>query len=58
MLVKDRMSSPALTIAPDTQFQDALTLMRERQFRRLPVTDGDGRLVGVVSERDLLYASQ
>jgi acetoin utilization protein AcuB len=57
MLVKDRMSSPALTIAPDMQFQDALTLMRERQFRRLPVTDGDGRLVGIVSERDLLYAS-
>jgi acetoin utilization protein AcuB len=57
MLVVDRMSSPAVTITPDTQFQDALKLMRDRRFRRLPVVDKNGRLVGIVSERDLLYAS-
>ena len=38
-------------------FQDALKLMRERQFRRMPVVDNKGRLVGIVAERDLLYAS-
>ena len=38
-------------------FQDALRLMRERQCRRLPVVDQKGKLVGIVSERDLLYAS-
>lgn len=57
MFVRDRMSSPAVAIAPDTPFQDALKLMRDRQFRRLPVVDKKGRLVGIVSERDLLYAS-
>jgi acetoin utilization protein AcuB len=31
--------------------------MHEHQFRRLPVVDEKGRLVGIVSERDLLYAS-
>jgi acetoin utilization protein AcuB len=31
--------------------------MHEHQFRRLPVIDDKGRLVGIVSERDLLYAS-
>jgi acetoin utilization protein AcuB len=56
MFVRDRMSSPAVTIAPDTPFQDALELMRDRRFRRLPVVDKD-RLVGIDSERDLLYAS-
>jgi acetoin utilization protein AcuB len=31
--------------------------MHEHRFRRLPVVDEEGRLVGIVSERDLLYAS-
>ncbi len=57
MFVRDRMSVDPVTITADTPFQDALKLMREHQFRRLPVTDEGGRLVGIVSERDLLYAS-
>jgi len=58
MFVRDHMSSPAVTITPDMPFQDAFKLMREHHFRRLPVVDDDtGKLVGIVSERDLLYAS-
>jgi acetoin utilization protein AcuB len=57
MFVRDRMSSPAVTIKPDTPFQDALKLMHDHQFRRLPVVDKKGELVGIVSERDLLYVS-
>ena len=57
MFVRDRMSSPAVTIEADTSFPDALKLMRDRRFRRLPVMDKKGRLVGIVSERDLLYAA-
>ena len=57
MFVRDRMSSPAVTVKPGTPFQEALNLMRARQFRRLPVVNEQGTLVGIVSERDLLYAS-
>jgi len=57
MFVRDRMSSPAVTITPDASLQAALNLMHEHRFRRLPVVDKRGRLVGIVSERDLLYAS-
>jgi acetoin utilization protein AcuB len=57
MFVRERMSSPAVTTTPDTSLQDALALMDEHRFRRLPVVDEKGRLVGIVSERDLLYAS-
>ena len=57
MLVRDRMSVPAVTISPETPFQDALKLMRDSRFRRLPVVGKTGKLVGIVSERDLLYAS-
>jgi acetoin utilization protein AcuB len=51
------MASPAVTIAPDTPFQDAVRLMREHGFRRLPVVSKHGELVGIVSERDLLHAA-
>ena len=57
MLVSDRMSAPAVTVVLDTPFQDALRLMHERHFRRLPVVGKNNRLVGIVSERDLLHAS-
>lgn len=57
MLVKDKMSAPPVTIAPETPFQDALKVMREKRFRRLPVVNRSGELVGIVSERDLLYAT-
>jgi acetoin utilization protein AcuB len=57
MFVRDRMSSPAVTITPNTTLQNALNLMHEHRFRRLPVVDEKGKLVGIVSERDLLYAS-
>jgi len=57
MLVKDRMNAPAVTVTPDMPFQDALKLMREKGFRRLPVVNRSGELVGIISERDLLYAT-
>jgi acetoin utilization protein AcuB len=57
MFVKDCMSSPAVTVTPDTPFQIALKTMHEHRFRRLPVVDKNGRLAGIVSERDLLHAS-
>ena len=57
MLVRDRMSTPAVTITTGTPFQEAVKLMREGGFRRLPVVNKSGQLVGIVSERDLLHAS-
>ena len=57
MFVRDRTSSPPVTITPDTPFQDTLKLMNDHGFRRLPVVNKKGKLVGIVSERDLLYAS-
>jgi acetoin utilization protein AcuB len=57
MFVRDHMVSPPLTVGPDMPFQDALKLLQDNQLRRMPVVDGKGRLIGIVSERDLLYAS-
>jgi CBS domain-containing protein len=57
MLVRARMSRPAVTIGQDAELQQALALMQQRRLRRLPVVDGDGRLAGIVVERDLLLAA-
>ena len=57
MFVGDHMSAPVVTVKPDLPFQEALKLMREKHFRRLPVVDKKDKLIGIVSERDLLYAS-
>jgi acetoin utilization protein AcuB len=57
MLVRERMSTNPVTITDDASITDALRVMRENQVRRLPVLDKTGHMVGIVSEKDLLYAS-
>ena len=48
------MTSPAVTIGPDATIPAAARLMTTDQISRLPVVDEDGKLVGIVSRRDLL----
>lgn len=57
MLVRELMTHNPVIVHPDTSVPDALRLMRERKVRRLPVVDSHGRLVGIVSDKDLLWAS-
>ena len=48
------MTAPPITIAPDATIPAAARLMNTHHVRRLPVVDEDGKLVGIVSRRDLL----
>jgi acetoin utilization protein AcuB len=57
MLVGDWMSQNVTTVTEDVSMIKAGRLMREKKVRRLPVVDKDGKLVGIVSERDLRAAS-
>ncbi len=57
MFVRDVMTPNPITVEEDVSFQDALKLIRDKGIRRLPVVDGEGRLVGIITEKDLLYAS-
>ena len=57
MLVKDRMTKDPVSVSPNTPVSEALNLMRQHDVRRMPVLDKRGRLVGIVAEKDLLYAS-
>lgn len=56
MLVQDWMSTAPLTVAPDAAVLDALRLLKERGFRRLPIVEsgpGGARLLGIVTDKDL-----
>lgn len=57
MLIRERMSINPVTITADTPITEALRVMRQNDVRRLPVLDEGGTMVGIVSEKDLLYAS-
>ena len=48
------MTAPAITVGPDATIPAAARLMNTHHVRRLPVVDEDGKLVGIVSRRDLL----
>jgi CBS domain-containing protein len=48
------MTAPAITIGPDATIPAAARLMNTHHIRRLPVVDQDGKLIGIVSRRDLL----
>jgi CBS domain-containing protein len=58
MRVRDVMTSPVLSVTPDTPVRDALRLMLDKRISGLPVVDEVGMLVGLVSEGDFLRRSE
>lgn len=56
MFVGERMSRPVISVSPDDSINDVLAMFRNEHIRRAPVMK-EGKLVGIVSERDLLNAS-
>jgi len=50
------MTSPVITVTPDTPLLDALRLLLQRKIKRLPVVDEQGRVVGIVGRGDILHA--
>jgi len=56
MFVGQRMSRPVISVKPDMPIHDALDLFKREHIRRAPVIK-DGKLVGIVTQTDLLNAS-
>ncbi|HMG30719.1 MAG TPA: CBS domain-containing protein [Jiangellaceae bacterium] len=53
VVVGDVMTTEVITTTPDTPVRDAARLMARDWIRHLPVVEGGGRLVGIVSQRDI-----
>jgi CBS-domain-containing membrane protein len=54
MRARDIMTTPVLTVTPDTTIKDAARTLATRGFTALPVMDDDDRLIGIVTEADLV----
>jgi acetoin utilization protein AcuB len=52
-LVGDWMTKGPLTVSPESSAVDAYERMRDRKIHRMPVVDGGGRLVGIVTRSDI-----
>lgn len=52
--VADIMTSPAITIRPEAQINEAARIMDAKRIKRLPVTDSGGKLVGIISMKDIV----
>jgi CBS domain-containing protein len=57
MLVREVMTSPAVTVGPGTSLKQAIRMLDEHEITAMPVIDDAGHLVGVVSEADVLRDS-
>jgi CBS domain-containing protein len=51
--VREVMTSDVVSCRIDEEIEDVFAAMRENQFRRMPVLDGEGKAVGIVTLSDL-----
>jgi CBS domain-containing protein len=58
MLARDIMTTRLVTLHPDSSITEAVRLMLQHHISGLPVTDREGRLIGIVSEGDLLRRTE
>lgn len=54
MQARDIMTSPAITVAANTHIPELARLMRVNQISGMPVVDGEGKLLGLVTDHDLI----
>ncbi len=56
MTVMSFMSTPVITIASNATIWDALEVMQHSKIRRLPVLDKKEKMVGIITEKDVIRA--
>lgn len=53
MKVKDVMTREPITVDPEAPLGTAMEVMRRKRIRHLPVVNDAGRLMGIITDRDL-----
>jgi acetoin utilization protein AcuB len=53
MIVRELMTGAGITAPPSMPILDARNLMLKERIRHLPVTDAEGRLLGIITDRDI-----
>jgi len=57
MIIERRMTRNPVTATPDMSIAEASALMKQEKVHRLPVLDKEKKLVGIITEKDILYAT-
>src|ERR671915_826825 len=57
-LVREIMDSDPVTVSPDASVEDVVRAMRDHELPGVPVVDGKGRVVGMVTEADLVLPDE
>jgi acetoin utilization protein AcuB len=57
LTVSKIMTEHVVTLSPEASVQDAIKAFTEHTFRHLPVVDHAGKLLGILSDRDVLRAA-
>ena len=57
MTVKRMMKKNPITTTAETSIVDVADILKENHIHRLPVLDKKGKLIGVITEKDILHAS-
>jgi len=55
---KDIMSEPAISTTEDKSLQEVLEMMAENNFSGIPVVDTDNKVIGIISNTDIIRYSQ
>jgi CBS domain-containing protein len=50
--ISDLMSFPVATVPPDIPMREAAAILRQKGCTGMPVVDGEGRILGIISRRD------
>ncbi len=53
MFVFEKMKTDLISVRPETKLAEAKALMQDNNFRHLPVVDGNDKLVGIITDRDM-----
>ena len=57
-LVREIMDSDPVTVSPDASVEEVVRALRDNELPGVPVVDGDGRCVGIVTEADLVLPDE
>lgn len=56
LIARDIMSKPVITIDAASSIQDAIQSMKLNNIRRLPVVNREGKMVGIIADKDIFRA--